>query len=168
MKTHSFFRFAWLLAIACAVTLAQAQHSQTGMLEGLKTIPLAPTSANLPILSGALSWELLSKVSTKPSGNRLVPHFPLDIMRLQAKEVKLVGYMMPLSPGQKQTHFLVSYSPSTCNFCLPAGPEGVVEVKSKEGIKISYEPVKLKGQFSVLHSSDNGMYYQLTQASLIP
>jgi hypothetical protein len=99
---------------------------------------MAPSSAQLPKIKGAenaIDWELLAKVTTKPVGKRIVAHYPAAIMRSNQAEATLVGYTMPLSAGQKQTKFLFSYSlfsysASTCNFCLPAGPEGVVEVES--------------------------------------
>ena len=33
--------------------------------------------------------------------------------------------MMPLEPGEKQSHFLLSAVPLTCSFCTPGGPETV-------------------------------------------
>jgi hypothetical protein len=139
-------------------------------IPGTQLIPVAPSSAQLPKIKGAenaVDWELLAKVTTKPVGKRIVAHYPASIMRLNKSEATLVGYMMPLSAGQKQTKFLFSYTASTCSFCLPAGPEGVVEVESKSGIKMSYEPMAIKGTFKVLVDDPGGMYYKLENASLI-
>jgi hypothetical protein len=136
----------------------------------VQLIPMAPSAVKLPTIKGAenaLDWELLSKVSTKPVGTRITAHYPASIMRLNQSQVTLVGYMMPLSAGQKQSNFLMSYTASTCNFCLPAGPEGVVEVRASPGVKISYEPIAIKGTFKVLVDDPGGMYYRLENASQI-
>lgn len=155
------------LCLGLVSAAAIAQHKP---IEGLQLIPMAPSAASLPKIKGAekaLSWEELAKVSTKPSGKLIVPHFPASIMKLNQAQVTLVGYMMPLTPGQKQTSFLLSYSAGTCNFCLPAGPEGVVEVRLAEGVRVSYEPIAVKGTFKVLIDDPGGMYYRLEKASQI-
>lgn len=164
MKT---FRFILVSGLVLCSSLTVAQHTP---IAGVQLTPLAPSEANLPKIKGAenaLSWEVLSKVSTKANGKRIVAHFPLSILRYHLQEVTLVGYMMPLSQGQKQTSFLFSYAASTCNFCLPAGPEGVVEVKAATGVKISYDPIAIKGTLKVLVDDPGGMYYRLEKASQI-
>jgi hypothetical protein len=83
---------------------------------------------------------------------------------LNDKEVKLQGFMMPLEPGEKQKHFLISVNPQSCSFCLPAGPEGVVEVKTKTPVKFTFEPVIVSGKMSVLKDDPMGLYYRLTDA----
>jgi uncharacterized protein len=160
-------RFYFLAGLLMCASLTFAQHTP---IAGVQLTPLAPSEANLPKIKGAekaLSWEILSKVSTKANGKRIVAHFPVSIMRYHQQEVTLVGYMMPLSQGQKQTNFLFSYSASTCNFCLPAGPEGVVEVKASVGVKVSYEPIAIKGTLKVLIDDPGGMYYRLEKANQI-
>jgi hypothetical protein len=72
--------------------------------------------------------------------------------------------MMPLDPGEKQTHFLLSSVPLTCSFCVPGGPESMIEVKSKTPVKYGMEPVVVEGHFSVLHDDSYGMYYRMTDA----
>ena len=43
--------------------------------------------------------------------------------------------MMPLEMGDKQTHFMLSAMPQSCAFCLPGGPEQLVEIKTKTPVK---------------------------------
>jgi uncharacterized protein len=159
-----------LLLTSIVLAVSTGSAAQHAPIPGLQLIPMAPSAASLPKIKGAenaLSWELLSKVTTKPSGKKIVAHYPASIMKYNQQEVTLVGYMMPLSAGQKQNNFLFSYSASTCNFCLPAGPEGVVEVKASVGVKVSYEPIAIKGTFRVLVDDPGGMYYRLEKASQI-
>jgi Na+-translocating ferredoxin:NAD+ oxidoreductase RNF subunit RnfB len=44
--------------------------------------------------------------------------------------------------GAKQQHFLLSALPTSCTFCVPAGPEGLIEVHTKQTLRNSPEPVK--------------------------
>ena len=70
--------------------------------------------------------------------------------------------MMPLDPGERQKHFLLSSVPMTCSFCTPGGPESMVEVKSKTPVKYSMEPVTVEGKFAVLSDDSYGLYYRMT------
>ncbi|MGH6631231.1 MAG: DUF3299 domain-containing protein, partial [Burkholderiales bacterium] len=80
------------------------------------------------------------------------------------KEVKVQGFMMPLQMGEKQTHFVLSATPQSCAFCLPGGPEAMVEVKTKAPVKYTFEPVVLTGKLSVLKDDPTGVFYRLTDA----
>jgi hypothetical protein len=72
--------------------------------------------------------------------------------------------MMPLEPGEKQKHFLLSSVPLTCAFCVPGGPESMVEVKTKAPVKYSMEAVVVEGNFAVLADDPYGLYYRITDA----
>jgi hypothetical protein len=72
--------------------------------------------------------------------------------------------MMPLEPGEKQKHFLLTSVPLTCAFCTPGGPESMVEVKTKSAVKYSLEPVTVEGRFAVLSDDPYGLYYRITEA----
>ena len=83
-----------------------------------------PRSAFKPLeeRDGIVSWRVLSAVTTKPVNNRVVPTFPPAVQALNQQKVKVQGFMMPLEPGEKQRHFLLSAVPTTCGFCLPRAP----------------------------------------------
>ena len=65
---------------------------------------------------------------------KLIPSFPADVQSLDKRVVKIQGFMMPLEPGDKQRHFLLSSVPTSCSFCVPAGPEGLVEVRKARAL----------------------------------
>jgi hypothetical protein len=96
--------------------------------------------------------------------DRVVPQFADSVLKLNATEVKLQGFMMPLEMGDKQKHFVLSAMPVTCAFCLPGGPEALVEVRAKTAVKYTFEPVILTGKLAVLKDDPNGLYYRLTDA----
>lgn len=114
--------------------------------------------------SDVLPWSLLTSVKPRLEKNRVLPVFPPAVQALDQKTQRVQGFMMPLDPGEKQTHFLLSAVPLTCSFCVPGGPESMIEVKSKTPVKYGMEPVVVEGRFFVLHDDAYGMYYRMTDA----
>ena len=125
--------------------------------------------APLTDLPGVVSWKLLGQATTvKAKKGRLVPKYTPAISALDNTEVKVQGFMMPLEPGQKQKHFLLTVTSASCPYCLPAGPEGVVEIKSRTPVKFSYAPFIVQGKLKVLASDPMGLYYRMTDAAVVP
>jgi len=165
---------ASVLALVLAVpTLAVAQLSSP-LGEGAAAAPQAGSGAgvhspNSPIAplverSDVLPWSLLTAVKTKTEKNRILPVFGPSLMALNQKSQRVQGFMMPLDPGEKQKHFLISSVPLGCSFCLPGGPESLVEVRTKTPVRYSLEPVVVEGKFSVLADDPYGMYYRMSDA----
>ncbi len=118
----------------------------------------------LPERKDVVSWKVLAQVDLVKQKDRYVPKFPADVAALDQKEVKLQGFMMPLQVGDKQTHFVLSAMPVSCSFCMPGGPESLVEVKSKAPVKYTFEPVVMSGKLSVLKDDPRGVFYVLSDA----
>ncbi len=126
----------------------------------------SPNSPFAPLQDRAdvLPWSVLTAVKTKVEKNRVLPVFPGSIQALNLKSQRVQGFMMPLDAGEKQTHFLLSSVPLTCSFCVPGGPESMVEVKTKSPVKYSLEAVVVEGQFAVLKDDPYGLFYRITDA----
>jgi uncharacterized protein len=122
--------------------------------------PFKPLTAR----EGVVSWQVLSSVTTRTEKNRVVPVFPQPVLALNNRTVRIEGFMMPLEPGDKQRHFLLSSVPTTCSFCVPAGPEGLVEVRSRVPVKYSLEPVLVEGTLAVLSNDPYGLFYRIADA----
>jgi hypothetical protein len=118
----------------------------------------------LPARADVLSWSVLSGVKTRADKNRLLPAFEKAQLVLDQKTQRVQGFMMPLEPGEKQTHFLLSSVPLTCAFCVPGGPESMVEVKTRSPVTYTLEPVTVEGKFAVLNDDPYGLYYRITDA----
>jgi uncharacterized protein len=129
-----------------------------------------PRSAFKPLQErdGVVSWRVLSAVTTKPVNNRMSPTFPPAVQALNQQKVRVQGFMMPLEPGDKQRHFLLSAVPTTCGFCLPAGPEGLIEVRARTPVKYSVEAVVVEGRMTVLSNDPYGLFYRITDGELAP
>ena len=122
--------------------------------------PFAPLSER----NDVVPWSVLTAVKTKNEKNRILPVFTRDQTALGDKIQRIQGFMMPLEPGEKQKHFLLSSVPMTCSFCTPGGPESMVEVKTKTPVKYSMEPIVVEGRFAVLNDDPYGLYYRVTDA----
>ena len=126
----------------------------------------SPNSPFAPLADrgDVIPWSVLTSLKTKTDNKKIVPVFTMDQMALNQKSQKIQGFMMPLEPGEKQRHFLLTSVPMSCSFCLPGGPESMVEVRTKTSIKYSLEPVVVEGKFAVLNDDPYGLYYRMTDA----
>jgi len=122
----------------------------------------------LPELKGVVSWKTLAQVTPVRQKDRFVPQFTKDIEGLDKKEVKLQGFMMPLDTGERQKRFLLTSMPPSCAFCMPGGPDQLVEVQAKTPVKYGFEPIIVTGKFVVLKDDPMGLYYRLTDAVAVP
>ena len=118
----------------------------------------------LPDRNDVVSWKLLSQVELVKQKDRYVAQFAAGVAALDQKQVKVQGFMMPLEMGDKQSHFVLTAMPQSCAFCLPGGPESMVEVKSKTPVKYTFEAVVLTGKLEVLKDDPTGVFYRLTDA----
>ena len=157
-----------LALIAAAAVLATAAHAQTAAPVPMRTGPgvHSPDSpfAPLPQRSDVVPWPVLTTVKTRVEKNKVVPVFQPEQLALAQKPQRVQGFMMPLEPGEKQTHFLLSAVPLSCSFCVPGGPESMVEVKTRTPVRYTLDPVTVEGRFALLNDDPYGLYYRITEA----
>lgn len=148
----------FLLSVLFAAALpAVAQHQTPPNVDPSQFKPL-------PERKDVVSWKTFSQVELVKQKDRYVPQFAKEVAALDQKEVKVQGFMMPLEVGDKQSHFVLSAMPQTCAFCLPGGPESMVEVKSKTPVKYTFDALVLSGKLTVLKDDPAGIFYRLTDA----
>lgn len=154
-------RAAVLLAALCALAAqAQDKFGEHAPPPGVQPGIFKP----LPERKDVVSWKLLAQVELVKIKDRYVPQFSPGVSGLNNREVRLQGFMMPLQMGDKQTHFVLSAMPQTCSFCMPGGPEQLVEVRAKTAFKYTFEPVVLTGRLAVLKDDPTGVFYRVTDA----
>lgn len=153
----------WAQTAAPAAPAPAAIPAGTGAGVHSPNSPFAPLQERADVLA----WSVLTDVKTRVEKNRMLPVFPANVQALNQKSQRIQGFMMPLEPGEKQKHFLLSSVPLTCSFCVPGGPESMVEVKTKTPIKYSLEPVVVEGQFAVLKDDPYGLYYRINDAVVV-
>lgn len=126
MQSQSGRSIVWLVALVATSAFAQLQvpRNDPALRDSAQMAPrLLPESA------GVVSWRTLAQVDLVKESNRYSPRFSPDVQALADKTVKIQGFMVPLEAGEKQKHFLLSASPQTCAYCMPGGPESLVEVR---------------------------------------
>jgi hypothetical protein len=164
---------ALCLAMATALSVPHPARAQLSSPVGEGAIPQgsgagyhSPNSPFAPLVerNDVLPWSMLTAVKTKADKNRVLPVFSANLQALNQKNQRVQGFMMPLDPGEKQKHFIVSSVPLTCAFCLPGGPESMVEVRTKTPVRYTLEPVVIEGKFAVLADDPYGLYYRMTDA----
>jgi uncharacterized protein len=159
-------KFLPALALCLAASAVLAQTSPAlGQGPGYHD----PRSAFKPLEERAdiVSWKLLSQITARAEKKKIIPTFPAAVQALDRKTVKVQGFMMPLEAGDKQQHFLLSSVPTSCSFCVPAGPEGLVEVRTKKPVRYTLEPVIVEGQLAVLTDDPYGLYYRLEDGNAV-
>jgi len=157
---------AVLLSLCAQAQLSSPIAGGTGVPSGSGAGVHSPNSPFAPLQERAdvLPWSVLTNVKTRVDKNRILPVFPAEVKALNKKSQRVQGFMMPLEPGEKQRHFLLSSVPMSCSFCTPGGPESMVEVKTKTPVKYTMEPVVVEGRFLVLNDDVYGLYYRMTDA----
>lgn len=162
----------WIVAMLLAVAAPLgAQGFQPGSKDLMKrdpdaNLPPSPYAAKpLPELKGVVSWKTLADVKTLKQKDRFIPDFGKSVVALDRQEVKLQGFMMPLEMGERQKRFLLVALPPSCAFCMPGGPEQVVEVRAKTPVKYGFEPIVISGRLALLRDDEMGLYYRLTDAA---
>ena len=156
------FAGAALLAVAIPVAALDTNVPATGLPNA------SDYSAQvLPELAGVVSWKTLAQVEPVKQGNKMVPQFSRDILGLDKKDVRVQGFIIPLDMGDKQAHFLLSAVPPHCPFCLPAGPDSIVEVHAKKPLAYGFEPILVAGRFAVLKDDPAGVLYRMTDAESV-
>lgn len=147
-------------ALLMLLTLALPAAAQHQPPPGVDPSQFQP----LPERKDVVSWKTFAQVELVKQKDRYVPQFAQSVASLDQKEVKVQGFMMPLQMGDKQTHFVLSAMPATCSFCMPGGPEALVEVKTKQPVKYTFDAVIVKGKLSVLKEDPTGVFYRITDA----
>ncbi|MDH5205160.1 MAG: DUF3299 domain-containing protein [Hylemonella sp.] len=160
-------------ALLC-LGLGASQAQLSSPMPGVEPMPSGPGvhSPDSPIAplkerADVLPWGLLTDVKVKIVKNRVMPIFPAVIQALDQKTQRVQGFMMPLEAGERHTHFLLTSVPMSCSFCVPGGPESMVEVRTRKPVKYTLEPVVVQGRFAVLQDDPYGLYYRITNAVVV-
>ncbi|MDW8311862.1 MAG: DUF3299 domain-containing protein [Burkholderiales bacterium] len=148
----------WLSEAVTSVPPSGVHPPPGGLLQPYQFLPERP---------GFVSWKLLAQVGLLRQNNRLVPQFSPEVLQLDGKSIRLQGFMMPLDIGDRQRRFLLTAAPPHCAFCLPAGPESMVEVRAKDPVRYTIDLVAISGRLQVLREDPAGLYYRLVDAEAI-
>jgi hypothetical protein len=126
-------------------------------------------SLSAPAQTGVWSTLAMLKYDRNPDGtvNPEGKFLPM-IQKLDGQEIKVRGYMIPLSGKRAQSNFMFSAYPfAMCFFCGQAGPESVMEVfmENDKAVNFSESTIELKGVFRFIPSNGE-IAYRLEKAKL--
>ena len=108
-----------------------------------------------------VTWETLAQVRVQNQR----PQFGAPIQRLNGQRVTIYGFMMPLDQAARQQRFLLTSVPmADCFYCLPGGPETMIEIRAAQPVGFSYNRIAVTGQLELLTNDAMGMYYRITNA----
>ncbi len=110
-------------------------------------------------MPGFVSWNNLAKVSLKND----IPQFNPQITRLNNKQIKIQGFIIPI----EAKHFILSATAPISFFSLPTGAENIIDVYTTKNINISLKPIIVIGTFEVLKEDEQGYFYRLRNAEVI-
>ncbi len=161
--------------VRCGILLAALVLGAAAPAVALNTsipgtgLPTASEYASglLPERAGVVSWKTLAQVEPLKKDGRMVPGFSKEILGLDRTDVKVQGFMIPLDIGDKQKRFLISAVPPHCQFCMPAGPDEIVEVDAKSPVTFTFDPIVVGGRFSVLKDDASGILYRISGATRV-
>jgi hypothetical protein len=163
----------WRLLVVLVLGLSCTVGAQPRVTLDMPQLPAgtgagvhSPDSPIAPLVErrDVVSWSLLGTVKLRDVRTGPRPVFSAEQLALQQRAQRVQGFMMPLEPGVNQKHFLLTSVPLTCSFCIPGGPESMVEVFTKTPVKYTQEPVVVEGRFAVLTDDPHGLYYRMLDA----
>lgn len=129
----------------------------------------SPQSAFPPLVPRAdvVPWTQLAQVSVKFQKPKILTTYSPAVLKLNATTIKVEGYMTPLEAGTRHRHFLLVSVPPTCPFCVPGGPESMVEVHAAKPVAFTQNAIVVEGVFRVLESDPSGLYYRMSRAQQV-
>lgn len=114
--------------------------------------------------SDVVPWSSLSNLTKKTLATRIEPVFTAEQKAMHMTVRRVQGFMVPMDTKPGQKHFLLTSVPLTCAFCIPGGPESMIEVKARTPVRYSLEPVVVEGRFQTLPDDQYGLFYRLVEA----
>jgi hypothetical protein len=121
---------------------------------------------------GGVAWSLLesTKETTRKDKNGFIvtkPVFPPQVQALKGKVIKVAGYMMPLTNGATQRHFVLLAYPPDCPFHLNPNPMQFIEVRTKVGVKFDYDVKTIQGTLQLTGQDESGIFYKISDGVVV-
>lgn len=119
---------------------------------------------------GGVSWKVLEstgETTRKDAQGYIVskPKFTPQVKALAGKRITVAGWMMPLSAGRTQKHFVLLGYPPGCPFHFHAAPNQFIEVYADTPFPTSETRVfTVSGVLELTGYDESGIFYRLRQA----
>lgn len=121
-----------------------------------------------------ITWKTLSDVTFFEKYNKeydfnvLYPKFGPKVKAIEGKIVEIEGYAIPIEELGADILVLSALPYSQCFFCGAAGPESVMDIKSKKKLKVKMDKkLRFRGKLRLNESDLSQLNYVLIDAELI-
>jgi len=151
-----------IIILFLSLVLFTQQAFPDDMPEELKDI--FPEHAEPEELQGL--WKVLGEVKVTEDDGFLIPTYTNRIKKLQGHDVTIEGFMLPMDQSEKQKTFLLSVFPPSCPFCMGGDSTTILEVRSKDGVKVTYDKLRVDGIMNLLTDDPMGLFYRITEAQV--
>lgn len=144
-------------------TSAQAPDYKAGRAVDVVWNPAAPPK-------GGVSWRELESTgeTTRTDAQGYIvskPKFPPQVRALAGKRMIVAGWMMPLTAGRTQKHFVLLGYPLGCPSHFHAAPNQFIEVYADTPFPTSETRVfAVSGVLELTAYGESGIFYRLRQS----
>jgi hypothetical protein len=121
-----------------------------------------------------ITWKILSDVTFYEKYNKeydfnvLYPKWGPKVKAIENKIVEIEGYAIPVEELGADILVLSALPYSQCFFCGGAGPESVMDIKSKKKLKVKVDKkLKFRGKLKLNENDLSQLNYILVDAELI-
>ncbi|MGC1301042.1 MAG: hypothetical protein WA840_01600 [Caulobacteraceae bacterium] len=158
----------WLFRAMAGMGAAAAAVALCGFV----TLPLTPAQQAMVnhYTNNDPAWTILrdARIDEDVAKGVLNAAFGPKLEALDGKPFRISGYMTPLETSMRTRRFVVTRRDTTCPFCPPNEPTEAVEVRLDASTTFTHEEVAVSGRLELVGSSDKGLFYRLTGASMVP
>ena len=116
---------------------------------------------------GGVSWKVLESTgeTTRKDADGFIvskPRFTPQVKALAGKRITVAGWMMPLTAGRTQKHFVLLGYPPGCPFHFHAAPNQFIEVYADTAFPTSETRVfVVSGVLELTGYDESGIFYRL-------
>jgi uncharacterized protein len=103
------------------------------------------------------------KIKTNQDLSYTITYIP-SVKAMNGKNVTISGFMLPLEPKDKFSHFLLSKNAPTCAYCSPGGPNEVVEIFSSKPMFWKENLIIISGTLILVNDGKKGGFFQMKDA----
>lgn len=160
-----------LAACVCVVMLSGFSIMDGGEItqENIQLLdPNNPDGEGLPQSEDPL-WDTLmtSKVHVNGATGLYEISFSDGVKALEGKKIKISGFLLPLEATETFSRVLLSRKTPACFFCLPGGPNEIIEVHTARPISWSDDLVTFDGTLNLVQDEETGMVYVMQETKLV-
>lgn len=118
---------------------------------------------------GGVPWKLLESTKETTRNKQGIiyskPVFTPQVQALSGKQIRVSGYMMPLTNGAKQKRFVLLAYPPGCPFHFHALPNQFIEVIAATPFKLNEtDPLVVTGTLQLTGQDESGIFYRIVGA----